>query len=153
MVTWNDVQIFLKKLNEMTGKKYRLPTEVEWEFAAKGGTNENRYVFSGSNNIDSVAWYGNNSEGKTHEAGSKAPNALGLYDMSGNVYEWCNSSYTEDLTHYLNTPSAVASGGDKVLKGGSWRHTKRQAKVSFRWYNGSDIKSEWYGFRLALDKE
>lgn len=96
-VSWNDVQEFLRKLNEMTGKQYRLPTEAEWEFAARGGNLSKGYKYSGSDNPDMVAWHSGNSDWKTQPVGTKAPNELGIYDMSGNVEEWC-----EDLFDFYN---------------------------------------------------
>ena len=88
-VNWDDCQRFITKLNILTGRQFRLPTEAEWEFAARGGTKSQGYSYSGSNNIDEVAWYGNNSSRKTHEVATKSSNEIGIYDMSGNVYEWC----------------------------------------------------------------
>ena len=105
-ISWNDAQKFIKKLNEITGKEYRLPTEAEWEYAARGGSLTHNYKYSGSNNIDDVTWYSINSGSITHTVGSKLPNELGIYDMSGNVWEWCNDYYKENDNY--------------ILKGGSY---------------------------------
>jgi formylglycine-generating enzyme required for sulfatase activity len=98
-VSWDDVQEFLSKLNATTGKNYRLPTYSEWKYAASGGNKSKGYKYSGSNNSDEVAWYNDNSDGKPHPVGTKAPNELGIYDMSGNVYEWCQDGDDQDRVY------------------------------------------------------
>ena len=154
-VSWNDVQEFIRKLNAQTGKTYRLPTEAEWEFAAKGGNSSQGYMYSGSNDIDSVAWNGSNSGSKTHPVGTKAPNELGIYDMTGNVLEWCSDWYGE--SYYSNSPSTnpkgPSSGSHCVLRGGSWNPYARFFRVSDRLNGNPDYRSYYYGFRLVLDAQ
>lgn len=147
-VSWNDVQDFLKKLNaRYPGHNCRLPTEAEWEYAARGGQLSRGYRYAGSDDPDKVAWYGDNSDIKTHPVGSKEPNELGLYDMSGNVWEWCEDQWHDN---YENG-SAWISGGNRrrVLRGGSWYDNNAYCRVAFR---GRYYPSGWnynYGFRLA----
>ena len=118
-VSWNECQEFIQKLNSLTGRNFRLPTEAEWEFACRGGNNSRGYKYSGSNNLDSVAWYLGNSGGKTHPVATKTPNELGIYDMSGNVFEWCSDWY-DDYTSYSQTnPKGPQSGSRRVFRGGS----------------------------------
>ena len=150
-VSWNDVQGFIRKLNSQTGKKYRLPTEAEWEFAARGGNKSNGTSYSGSNNLNSVAWYSNNSEGKTHPVGGKSPNELGIYDMSGNVWEWCSDWYSKK--YYKRRPQSgprgPSSGSDRVLRGGS--SSSSSCRVSYRNNFIPDSSNSLIGFRLVLD--
>ncbi len=149
-VSWNDVQEFIKKLNQKTGKKYRLPTEAEWEYAARSGGKEEEY--SGGDDIDSVAWYNKNSENKTHPAGQKQPNGLGLYDMSGNVWEWVADWYGEKYysSSPKNNPKGPDSGQYRVLRGGSWNFTSGDARATNRnWGNPGDSDNSGYGFRLV----
>jgi formylglycine-generating enzyme required for sulfatase activity len=138
-VSWNDAQEFIKKLNEITKKTYRLPSEKEWEYAAKGGEMSLGYDFSGSNNINDVAWHWDNAGRKTRPVGQKRPNELGLYDMNGNVWEWCDDLYDE-------------GGSFRVYRGGSWLYTPQFCRAANRgiWqpvYRGRDL-----GFRLALSR-
>ena len=151
-VSWDDCQEFIGKLNEKTGMKFRLPTEAEWEYAARGGKKSKGYTYSGSNTIDDVAWYSDNSGKTTHEVGTKQANELGIYDMSGNVWEWCQDWYGE--TYYENSPSidplGPDSGSNRVERGGSWWSFARSCRVAYR---GRCLPGDRYdnlGFRLAL---
>ena len=151
-VSWNDVQEFLRKLNAMTGKRYRLPTEAEWEFAARGGNSSRGYKYSGGNSFGSVAWYWENSGIRTHAVGTKSPNELGIYDMSGNVWEWCqdwyNSSYYGSSPR--TNPQGPNSGSYRVCRGGGWRSSARDCRVSYRDSYTPDFRYYYLGFRLAL---
>lgn len=157
-VSWNDCQTFITKLNLMTGKTFHLPTEAEWEYAARGGNKSRGYKYAGSNNIDDVAWYYYNipsqTEGTegygTQPVATKAPNELGLYDMSGNVYEWCEDRYGSYTSVTQTDPDGPASGSFRVHRGGGWGDVGRGCRVSYR--NGSGPGLNWYclGLRLAL---
>ena len=118
-VSWEDCQDFIKKLNDITGKNFRLPTEAEWEFAARGGTKSNGYRYSGSDKIDDVAWHCNNSEFRTHPVMTKKSNELGIYDMSGNVLEWCQDFYGFYADYKLTNPKGPDCGNCHVIRGGS----------------------------------
>lgn len=153
-VSWNDCQTFITKLNALTGKKFRLPTEAEWEYAARGGKLSKGYTYSGSNNLDEVAWSGvlasDDPNYGTHDVGTKAPNELGIYDMTGNVYEWCQDwwgSYGKDSQ--IN-PTGPTSGTWRVARGGGWGGQAGPARVSARanWLP-TDATGN-IGFRLAL---
>jgi hypothetical protein len=153
-ISWYDAQKFIKKLNQITGKNYRLPTEAEWEYAARGGDKSNNYIYSGSNNIDDVSWYWNNSSLKTHPVGLKNPNELGIYDMSGNVYEWCYDWYGE----YPNIKVLIDYRGPdtgvyRVIKGGSWFSDFRYSQSDTRNRILPDHKHFSIGFRLVLSGE
>ena len=152
-VSWNDIQKFIKKLNAQTGKKFRLPTEAEWEYAARGGNQSKGYKYSGSNNISEVAWYDGNSRSKTHPVGQKAPNELGIYDMSGNVWEWCQDWYGSYSSSSQANPTGPSSGSIRVLRGGSWYNGARNCRVSSRCYSRPDYRYDHYGFRLVLSAE
>jgi formylglycine-generating enzyme required for sulfatase activity len=149
-VSWNDVQKFIKKLNEQTGKKYRLPTEAEWEYAARGGNKSQGNKYSGSNNLDEVAWYRDNSGGKTNDVGTKSPNELGIYDMSGNVWEWVSDWYGDYTSGAQTNPTGPSSGSDRVNRGGSWYNNAEYCRVSFRVGNHPGSRGEIIGFRLVL---
>ncbi|MDY4861920.1 MAG: formylglycine-generating enzyme family protein [Candidatus Onthomorpha sp.] len=151
-VSWYDCQEFIEKLNSLTGKKFRLPTEAEWEYAARGGKYSRGYKYSGSNNADEVAWYNNNSRGETHSVKTKKANELGLYDMSGNVWEWCNDWY--DDNYYRNSPQTNPTGPSRgencVLRGGSWLPNVRSVRVSNRRDSSPYYRDDIRGLRLAL---
>ncbi|MDR1895236.1 MAG: SUMF1/EgtB/PvdO family nonheme iron enzyme [Prevotellaceae bacterium] len=148
-VNWDDARAFIKKLNALTGKKYRLPTEAEWEYAARGGAQSRGYKYSGSNNVDEVAWYKTNSDGKTHEAGSKKANELNIYDMTGNVDEWCSDWYEEYKSDSVKNPTGPASGSFRVLRGGSWDYAVKYVRIINRDYNYNDFRKNIVGLRLV----
>ena len=149
-VSWDDVQTFLRKLNAATGKPYRLPTEAEWEYAARGGNKSQGYKYAGSNDPDLVAWYGSNSDRTTHEVGTRFPNELGIYDMSGNVYEWCQDWYGSCSSSPQTNPKGPNSVSYRVNRGGSWAYSARYCRVSYRNYFTPDFHNFNLGFRLAL---
>ncbi len=153
-VNRNDVQEYLKKLNTKTGKTYRLPTEAEWEYAARGGASSAGYTYSGSNNLDDVGWYAENSDSKTHTVGTRQPNELGIYDMSGNVWEWCSDWYDEN--YYKSSPGrnpqGPESGTMSVLRGGSWFNLAYACRSAYRNGNLPDVRYSDGSFRLAHDK-
>ena len=146
-VSWDDCQEFIRKLNSKTGKTFRLPTEAEWEYAARGGNKSNGYKYSGSNSIDNVAWYDGS---ETHTVGSKSPNELGIYDMSGNVYEWCSDWYGSYSSGSQTNPTGPSSGSYRVLRGGGWDYFARLCRVSNRDCNYPGSRYCNYGFRLIL---
>ena len=152
-VSWNDCQEFISRLNTLTGLQFRLPTEAEWEYAARGGCKSEGYKYSGSNMVGDVAWYESNSGKKTHAVGTKTPNELGLYDMSGNVYEWCQDWYGSYSTEQVD-PTGPDTGTNRVYRGGGCCHTATMARVSRRNYAAptyAGLYSDAYtGLRLAL---
>jgi formylglycine-generating enzyme required for sulfatase activity len=153
-ISWNDCQEFLKKLNDLTGKKYRLPTEAEWEYAAGGGAN-NRTQWAGTNSESSLgkyAWYYSNSRRKTQAVGTKKPNALGLYDMSGNVWEWCSDWYGSDYykSSPQNNPQGPVSVSYCVFRGGSWNGRADDCRSANRGSNYPDGRDDLLGFRLVV---
>lgn len=162
-VSWQDiVNKFLPKLNRVTGMRFRLPTEAEWEYAARGGNKSKGYKYAGSNSIGSVAWYDNNAKsGNTHGSqkttrpvGQKSPNELGLYDMSGNVWEWCSDWYDGDYYENSprNNPKGPSSGLDRVLRGGSWYGIAEYCRVAYRDSNHPRNRNFNNGFRLVLSQ-
>lgn len=152
-VSWNDIQEFLKKLNQITGKNYRLPTEAEWEYAARGGNKSNGYTYSGSNTIDNVAWYSSNSSNKTHPVGEKQANELGIYDMSGNVFEWCSDWFDDYSSGSQTNPTGPSFGSDRVVRGGGWVHSATVCRVANRRKFTPGTRDSIFGFRLALSKD
>lgn len=158
-VSWHDAVAFCEKLSEMTGKTYRLPTEAEWEYAARGGRNAGGTAYAGSEAIDEVAWYGGNSwfvgadhpDFGVHEVGQKKPNGLGLCDMSGNVCEWCHDRYGED--YYAASPERNPQGPDggasRVNRGGGWSSSSQYCRVAFRDNAYPDVWGRNLGFRVV----
>ena len=149
-VSWNDCQTFITKLNQLTGKSFRLPTEAEWEYAARGGNKSEGYKYSGSNTIGDVAWYWDNSSERTYDVKTKAANELGIYDMSGNVWEWCQDWYGSYSSSSQTNPTGPATGSVRVLRGGGWFNGARRCRVSYRFNYYPDFNNSYYGFRLAL---
>ena len=142
-VSWNDCQTFCERLSDLTGRNFRLPTEAEWEYAARGGNRSRGYKYSGSDDIGSVAWYWDNSNSKTHPVASKQSNGLGLYDMSGNVWEWTSDLWSDNY-------NSNRGGSYRVYRGGSWSNDARFCRSASR-FNGS-LASRYYslGLRLAF---
>ena len=149
-VSWDDVQEFLAKLNAKTGKTYRLPTEAEWEYAARGGSQRRGYKYAGSNRLDEVAWYDGNSGDKTHPVGQKKANELGLYDISGNVWEWCSDWYDDYPSTAQTNPKGPSTGSDRVLRGGSWYFYAEICRSAHRGNYGPDFRGNLVGFRLVF---
>ena len=153
-VSWNDAIEFCEKLNRSgkapEGWMFTLPTEAQWEFAARGGNKSKGYKYSGSNNLDEVAWYCDNSDKQTHDVGRKFPNELGLHDMSGNVWEWCldlDGDYSEIALH---DPTGANKGSNRVIRGGSWCYYASNCRVASRNSSSPDDRDDFIGFRLAL---
>ena len=140
-VSWDECQLFVRKLNELTGLHFRLPTEAEWEYAARGGNRSRGYTYAGSNHIDSVGWYSGNSEQTTHAVASLMPNELGVYDMTGNVWEWCQDWHGE----YLD------GNNNRVIRGGSWYNGAHHEILTYRHYHSQESKSHLIGLRLVMD--
>ena len=151
-VSWNDCQEFISKLNSMTGRKFRLPTEAEWEYAARGGKKSRSYQYSGSSNISDVAWYDGNSGSKTHPVGTKQANELGIYDMSGNVYEWCLDWYGSYSSSSQTNPTGADSGSSRVCRCGGWGSYARGCRLSYRYNFTPDDRRVYLGLRLALSE-
>ena len=149
-VSWVDCQDFIRKLNELTGQDFRLPTEAEWEYAAKGGGKGRSSRYSGSDFLDEVGWYDDNSRNQTHDVGLKRPNELGLYDMSGNVWEWCSDRYGPYGRESQRNPQGADDGHNRVLRGGSWYSLGWHCDVHCRDEHSPGHSRDNMGFRLAL---
>lgn len=148
-VSWNDIQIFITKLNEKTNKTYRLPTEAEWEYAASGGLEALSTIYSGSNSIGDVAWSAEDKEYTTQKIGRKQANELGLYDMSGNVSEWCSNWYGIYYEDSVTNPQGPSTGSKRISRGGSWSSNDFFTRITFRNFNEPEHKTNLKGFRLA----
>ena len=148
-VSWDDCQTFIRKLNQMTGKQFRLPTEAEWEYAARGGNKSRGYKYPGGDNLGSVAWYSGNSGSMTHDVGQKQANELGLYDLSGNVWEWCQDWKGGYRSSSLTNPTGPSSGSRRVLRGGSWNNDALFCRVSYRYDDSPVYRNSELGLRLA----
>lgn len=149
-VGWDDCQEFISMLNNLTGLRFRLPTEAEWEYAARGGNKSRGYQFSGSNTIDDVAWHVGNSGNKIHAVGTKKANELGLYDMSGNALEWCQDRYGGYVGCSQTNPTGAQSGEERVQRGGCWFSWGRSCRVSYRSHRNPGGRCHGEGLRLCL---
>lgn len=149
-VSWVDCHKFINRLNSLTGKKFRLPFEAEWEYAARGGIKSCGSKFSGGDTYDDVAWYKDNSDSKTHPVASKVPNELGIYDMSGNVWEWCQDWDGKYPSSPVTNPKGPTAGSYRLFRGGSWCSTPRDCRVSYRNSYAPTFTSNYLGFRLAF---
>lgn len=151
-VSWNDVKVFIKRLNEKTNGNYRLPSEAEWEFAARGGNQTKKFKFAGSDQVKEVAWFDKNSGKKTQPVMQLKPNELGLYDLSGNIWEWCEDNWHDNYNGAPKDGSAWTIGEDqlrRVVRGGSWFSSVSYCRVSYRNEFTSDSRVDIIGFRLA----
>ncbi len=149
-VSWDDCQEFIRKLNSLTSQNFRLPTEAEWEFACRGGNNSRGYKYSGSNYIDNVAWYDGISGDKTHPVATKLPNELGIYDMTGNVWEWCSDWNGKYSSGAQTNPKGPYDGSNRVVRGGSWYSNARFCRSSGRSFDGPGDLRVFLGLRLSL---
>jgi formylglycine-generating enzyme required for sulfatase activity len=150
-VSWDDTQVFIEKLNALTGKNYRLPTEAEWEYAARGGNQSKSYRYAGSDDLGKVAWYDKNAGFKSHSVGKKQANELGIHDMSGNVWEWCQDWYADYTDEAKTNPKGPETGMAHVNRGGSWDFAASHCRTTYRCYDALESRMNALGFRLALD--
>ncbi len=153
-VSWEDIQQFLTSLNDKTSKSFRLPSESEWEYAARGGRYSQDYIYAGSDKLSQVGWYDDNSNDETHEVGLLLPNELGLYDMSGNVWEWCADDWHDN---YKGAPADGSAwvdrpdrGAGRVLRGGGCINSAERCRPAVRSWLGPDYRGDSFGFRLAV---
>ena len=149
-ISYEDVQSFITKLNSLTGENFRMPTEAEWEYAARGGNKSKGYTYSGSNTVGEVAWYDGNSSSKTHAVKTKAANELGIYDMSGNVWEWCSDWYGGYSSSVQTDPTGPTTGTDRMYRGGSWFSLATGCRCANRYYDTPSYRYFHLGVRLAL---
>ena len=151
-VSCDDCKEFISKLNRITGRKFRLPTEAEWEYAARGGKMSRGYQYSGSSNISDVAWYDGNSGSKTHPVGTKQANELGIYDMTGNVWEWCQDRYGSYVSSSQKNPTGTVRGSNRVYRGGGWDIFAWSCRLSCRNYGPPYFRYDYLGLRLVLSE-
>jgi len=147
-VSWKDANAFIKRLNSRTGNTFSLPSEAQWEYSARSGGKNQKY--SGGDDVNRFAWYTSNSGGSTHKVGTKTSNDLGIYDMSGNVWEWCQDIYAKDAykKHSSKNPIYAQSGSDRVRRGGSWFNSPANVRCASRYRNTPDNRYSFLGFRL-----
>ena len=150
-VTWAEAEAFCEKLSTKEGKHYRLPTEAEWEYACRAGTTTAYYAGNNEAALGEAGWYGANSEEKTHPVGQKKPNAWGLYDMHGNVSQWCQDRHGDYPAGNASDPKGPADGSSRILRGGCWAESAKECRCARRSWNGPDIRQPYYGFRVCLD--
>ena len=149
-ICYDDVLSFISKLNSLTGRTFRMPTEAEWEYAARGGNKSKSYLYSGGNTLDNVGWYKSNTNSETHPVAQKAANELGIYDMSGNVWEWCSDWYGSYSSSSQTNPTGPSTGSNRVLRGGGWDITATYCRVTNRGSNTPSYRGDGNGVRLVL---
>lgn len=159
-ISWSNAQVFIQKLNKETGKEFELPTEAQWEYAAKGGVKSKGYTYSGANNISEVAWYKNNSKNKSHPVGGKLPNELGLYDMTGNLWEFCLDDMSRNAYSLTDSHNPIYKLTDDinkkrmiVIRGGGYEFSAEESKVFKRDGATNNVRMPDIGFRLVMRKQ
>lgn len=152
-ISWFDAKEFILKLNEMTGKEYDFLSEAEWEYAARGGNKSKNYKYSGSNSLRDVGWYNWHNKDGTQPVGTKLPNELGIYDMSGNVFEWCYDWFSFYEEYPQTNPVGAYDGDQKVIRGGYWNGSDDYCRVTFRLRSNPNVGSSTTGLRLCINEK